>query len=105
MTSCSQWYTSAVIFFNFKYSRGDPDCKDLLLLEKIKQKEQHHCTKMEWIMMKPATVRTFLSSALSQQWPIHQLDAKNAFLHGTLSEIVYCCQPANPLVLLTPLSS
>ena len=44
-------------------------------------------------VVKPATVRTVLSLALSQDWPIHQLDVKNAFLHGTLSEAVYCSQP------------
>ena len=44
-------------------------------------------------VVKPTTVRTVLSLALSQDWPIHQLDVKNAFLHGTLSEIVYCSQP------------
>ena len=39
-------------------------------------------------------MRTILSLALSRSWPVHQLDVKNAFLHGTLSETVYCSQPA-----------
>ncbi|GKC46045.1 ribonuclease H-like domain-containing protein [Tanacetum coccineum] len=33
-------------------------------------------------VVKPATIRTVLSLAVSHQWPIHQLDVKNAFLHG-----------------------
>ena len=43
-------------------------------------------------VVKPATVRTVLSLALSRRWPIHQLDVKNAFLHGTLTETVYFMQ-------------
>jgi hypothetical protein len=42
---------------------------------------------------KPATIRVVLSIAASRQWPIHQLDVKNAFLHGHLNETVYYQQP------------
>jgi hypothetical protein len=44
-------------------------------------------------VVKPATIRVVLSLALSKSWPMHQLDVKNAFLHGTLTETVYCAQP------------
>jgi hypothetical protein len=44
-------------------------------------------------MIKPATIRTVLSIAASARWPVHQLDVKNAFLHGTLSEMVLSQQP------------
>ncbi|GKC13273.1 ribonuclease H-like domain-containing protein [Tanacetum coccineum] len=36
-------------------------------------------------IVKPDTIRTVLSLAISRHWPIHQLDVKNAFLHGDLS--------------------
>ncbi|WVZ49975.1 hypothetical protein U9M48_001281 [Paspalum notatum var. saurae] len=45
-------------------------------------------------VIKPATIRTVLSIATAATWPIHQLDVKNAFLHGNLSETVYCDQPS-----------
>jgi hypothetical protein len=44
-------------------------------------------------VVKFATVRVVLCLALSQNWAIHQLDVKNAFLHGTLTKTVYCSQP------------
>jgi hypothetical protein len=44
-------------------------------------------------VVKFATVRAVRSLALSRNWAIDQLDVKNAFLHGTLTETVYCSQP------------
>jgi hypothetical protein len=44
-------------------------------------------------VVKPATIYTMLSLVVSHSWAIHQLDMKNAFVHDTLSEIIYCSQP------------
>ena len=44
-------------------------------------------------VVKPATIRAVLSIALSNSWQIHQLDVKNASLHGNLNETVYMHQP------------
>ncbi|GJS11981.1 ribonuclease H-like domain-containing protein [Tanacetum coccineum] len=44
-------------------------------------------------VVKPGTIQTVLSLATSRHWPIRQLDVKNAFLHGDLSETVYMHQP------------
>jgi hypothetical protein len=45
------------------------------------------------LVVKPATVRTILTLALSRDWPVYQLDVKNTFLHDTLTETVYFTQP------------
>ncbi|GKD01981.1 ribonuclease H-like domain-containing protein [Tanacetum coccineum] len=44
-------------------------------------------------VVKPGTIQTVFSLAASRHWPIHQLDVKNAFLHGDISETVYMHQP------------
>jgi len=42
---------------------------------------------------KLTSVRLFISLAASENWPLNQLDVKNAFLHGDLREEVYTEQP------------
>lgn len=44
-------------------------------------------------VVKPTTVRLILSLTVSSGWVICQLDVKNAFLYGHLSEEVYMQQP------------
>jgi hypothetical protein len=53
-------------------------------------------------IVKPTTVWTVLTLAVSRGWPVHQLDIKNAFLHGTLSKTVHCSQPAGFVDLAHP---
>jgi hypothetical protein len=43
-------------------------------------------------VIKPTTIQVVLSIATSQEWPIHQLDVKNAFLHGNLAETIFTQQ-------------
>lgn len=45
-------------------------------------------------VVKSATVHTVLALAASRDWPVHQLDVNNAFLHGFISEDIYARQPA-----------
>jgi len=42
---------------------------------------------------KMGTVRTLISCAVNFGWPLHQMDVKNAFLHGDLQEEVYMESP------------
>ncbi|XP_065851280.1 uncharacterized protein [Euphorbia lathyris] len=44
-------------------------------------------------VVKPAIIQAVLSIALSRNWNLRQLDVKNVFLHGDLSETVYMHQP------------
>uniref|UniRef100_A0A2N9F8M0 Reverse transcriptase Ty1/copia-type domain-containing protein n=1 Tax=Fagus sylvatica TaxID=28930 RepID=A0A2N9F8M0_FAGSY len=44
-------------------------------------------------VIKPTTIRTVLSLAISSSWSLRQIDIQNAFLHGNLSEEVFMSQP------------
>jgi hypothetical protein len=42
---------------------------------------------------KMTTVHIIIAIATSQGWPLHQMDVKNAFLHGDLKEDIYIVPP------------
>ncbi|GJT84698.1 ribonuclease H-like domain-containing protein [Tanacetum coccineum] len=44
------------------------------------------CDETFNLVVKAATIRTVLSLAASRHWHVHQLDVKNTFLRGHLSE-------------------
>jgi hypothetical protein len=86
-------------------------CDKWVFTHKLRADETLECYKVRWVLwgftqrsgvdyvetfssvVKPVTVRTVVTTAVSCEWPIQQLDVKNAFLYGTLSETVFCCQP------------
>ncbi|XP_029127133.1 uncharacterized protein LOC109798946 isoform X2 [Cajanus cajan] len=43
---------------------------------------------------KMTTIQTILAIAASKSWPLHQMDVKNAFLHGDLKEEIYMKLPS-----------
>jgi hypothetical protein len=47
-------------------------------------------------VVKPATVRTVLATAVSCDWPIQQLNVRNTFLHGSLSLSLRQSSAASP---------
>jgi hypothetical protein len=63
------------------------------VLRGFTQRPEMDCDETFSPVVKFATVRTVLSLALYRDWAIHQVDVKNAFLHGTLMETVYSSPP------------
>lgn len=50
------------------------------------------------LVAKLNTVRVLLSLVANLDWPLHQFDVKNAFLHGDLEEEVYMDIPPGYIV-------
>jgi hypothetical protein len=45
------------------------------------------------LVVKPATVQTVLTLAVSKGCPVHRINIKNTFLHNMLTKTVYYSQP------------
>ena len=44
-------------------------------------------------LAKMDSIQLALATAASRRWEVHQMDVKNAFLHGDLSDEIYMEQP------------
>jgi len=68
-------------------------CKTRLVAKGFNQTECVDYTKTFSPVVKHNTIRIVLYHVVTQQWPMHQIDINNAFLHGGLIEHVYMQQP------------
>nr|GEV13183.1 ribonuclease H-like domain-containing protein [Tanacetum cinerariifolium] len=86
---CSMW------LFKHKFNTDGSLSRYKARLVGNGRSQQHgiDCDKTFSLVVKPATIRTVLSLAVSHDWHIHQLDVNNDFLHSYLSETVYMHQP------------
>ena len=50
------------------------------------------------LVIKPTIIWIVLSIILSREWPMHQLDVNNAFLHGHVHEEIFMSQPLTLLI-------
>ncbi|GKA73993.1 ribonuclease H-like domain-containing protein [Tanacetum coccineum] len=74
--------------FRHKYNAGGSlsKYKSRLVTNGRSQQQGIDCEETFSPVIKPVTIRTVLSLVVTRDWPIHQLDVKNAFLHGQLSK-------------------
>ena len=59
--------------------------------QQVKDKDYKHTFSP---VAKLTTVRVYIALATAKDWPLHQLNINNAFLHGFLDEEIYMVPPA-----------
>ncbi|GAA0180423.1 hypothetical protein LIER_30105 [Lithospermum erythrorhizon] len=85
----------------FKYDGSFEHYKAHLVCDGKTQQVGIDCGDTFSLVVKPATIRTLLTLALSQSWSIHQLDVKNVFLHEKYAEAIIAsvemssCKPSS----------
>nr|GEW48749.1 hypothetical protein [Tanacetum cinerariifolium] len=70
----------------FKVSGSLNRYKACLVANGHSQQQGIDCNETFSLVVKSATICTVLSLAVSRDWPIHQLDVKNVFLHAFLQQ-------------------
>jgi hypothetical protein len=84
----SKWVYKVKLRFDGSLER----LKARLVVKGFNQVDGIDFSKTFSLVIKPGSIRLILTVAVVQGWDIHQLDLKNAFLHG-LFEPVYMQQP------------
>ena len=82
--------------FRYKYN---PDGTEKSLKSRLVAKGYHQRPGIDYHetfspVIKSPTIRLLLGLAAKYDWPLKQLDINNAFLRGTLNEVVYMVQPS-----------
>lgn len=91
LTPGTNLVTSKWMFRHKFYIDGSLDCyKAQWVLRGFTQRPRMHYDETLRSVVKSAIMCIVLSQALSQDWLIHQLDVKNAFLHGMLTKTIQC---------------
>nr|GEZ72600.1 ribonuclease H-like domain-containing protein [Tanacetum cinerariifolium] len=74
-------------------------CKDRRLANGRRKLQGIDCDETLSPVVRPATISNVLCIVVSYSWPIHQLDVKNAFLHGYYHRHFICINLLDDIIL------